>query len=235
MSNKTISNKRKELYYIGTVMLAASLSVIIPLTLFENVAVVFVLYYLVMCIAVPIADLIILKRLNFIGFLRLIGFTKTSIKNSLLIGFGHGFIFFSLTIGGFLIFKSAFINNDIVKILARWGISNNNKWIVFILMVLFNGIVEEVFWRGYTFAKIKDCMNKWLAIGLVTLFYTSYHLTTILAFLGFSYLSLQIISAIFIAGLVWGWMRFYFNSIWASTIGHTLTTLGYMIVFLSLL
>ncbi len=131
-----------------------------------------------------------------------------------------------------MLLKDKFLSSDIAVSLEQWGISQNLKWIIFILMVLFNGIVEEIFWRGYTYEKIKNHLNKWLAIFVVTSFYTSYHLATVLTFFKVSYLGFQIVLFIFIAGLIWGWMRYRFNNIWASAIGHTLATIGYMTVYL---
>ncbi|MGI6669777.1 MAG: CPBP family intramembrane glutamic endopeptidase [Acetivibrionales bacterium] len=107
--------------------------------------------------------------------------------------------------------KDMFLAADIAGSLEQWGVSGEIKWLVFIVMVLFNGVVEEVFWRGYTYEKIGDRLNKWLAALIVTLLYTSYHLATILAFFKLSYISLLIILFVFAAGFIWGCMRYHFN------------------------
>jgi membrane protease YdiL (CAAX protease family) len=130
------------------------------------------------------------------------------------------------------VFKDKLLTGEITFSLEQWGVSKENKWIVFIVMVLFNGVVEEIFWRGYTYGKIGDRLNRWLAMFIVTSFYTSYHLATILAFFKVSYIGLQIILFISAAGFIWGWMRHHFKNIWASAIGHTLATIGYMAIYL---
>lgn len=215
-------------------MSLASLSVIVPLAVYRNLAAVFFLYYIGMCIAVPLIDLLIIKKLSFSKTASYLGFSKANIKSSVLAGMFHGFVFLSFTIGSFIVLKDVFLASDIAVSLEQWGASGNVKWIIFFLMVLFNGVVEEIFWRGYTYANIGNQLSKWVAIFTVTLFYTSYHLATVLSFFGFSYIGLQIIVFIFIAGFVWGWMRYYYKNIWASAIGHTLTTIGYMTVYLLL-
>lgn len=214
------------------IMALASLSVIIPLTILKNVIIVFVLYYLGICIAVPMIDLLVFKKLSFKDSLNFLGFSKANSRKSVLIGFAHGIMFFIITVGGFFIFKDAFVSSDVVKSLSNWGITGSDKWIVFLLMVLFNGIIEEVFWRGYTFSKIDSVLSQWPKIVLVTAFYTSYHLATILTFFNLSLISVQMILAVFIAGLVWGWMRINYRNSWASTIGHALATFGYMLVYI---
>lgn len=213
-------------------MALASLSVIIPLTVFNNVYAVFFLYYIGMCLLVPLTDLMLVRKLSFIDTLRFIGFKNENRKGSVYAGLVHGLLVFSIMIAGFFVLREAFTSSDIVKSLAQWGVTGSIKWVIFFVMVLFNGIVEEIFWRGYTFGRLKDILKKWPAILIVTFFYTSYHLATVLTFFKVSFMGIQMVVSIFLAGLLWGWMRYRYNNILASTIGHTLLTIGYMIIFL---
>jgi membrane protease YdiL (CAAX protease family) len=226
------TEKRGKVLPVIIIMALASLSVIIPLTVFSNVYAVFFLYYIGMCLLIPLADLMFVRKLSFIDTLNFIGFNNENRKGSMYAGLTHGLLASSLMIAGFFVFREAFTSDDIVKSLAQWGVMGSTKWIIFFLMVLFNGIVEEIFWRGYTFGGLKGVLKKWSAILIVTFFYTSYHLATVLTFFKVSFIGIQIVVFIFIAGLLWGWMRYRFNNILASTIGHTLLTIGYMIIFL---
>lgn len=225
---------REKIYHIVIIMSLASLSVIISLAIYRNLIAVFLLYYIGMCIVVPFIDLVIIKKLSLTDVIIYLGFKKDNFRSSILIGLLHGFVFLSFTIGGFFVLKDMFLTSDIAVSLEQWGASREIKWVVFIVMVLFNGVVEEIFWRGYTYGKIRDQLNRWLATFIVTLFYTSYHLATVLAFFKISYIGLQIILFIFVAGFIWGWMRYHYKNIWASTIGHTLATIGYMTIYLLL-
>lgn len=224
--------KRERLSFILIIMALASLSVIVPLTFFRSVITVFFIYYIGMCLIVPLVDLVLVRKLSASDTIHFLGLKNVNSIKPIFAGSIHGFIFLAFTVGGFLLLKDKFLSSDIAVSLEQWGVSQNLKWIIFILMVLFNGIVEEIFWRGYTYGKIKNHLNKWLAIFVVTSFYTSYHLATVLTFFKVSYLGFQIVLFIFIAGLLWGWMRYKFNNIWASAIGHTLATIGYMTVYL---
>jgi membrane protease YdiL (CAAX protease family) len=228
---------REKIYHIFVIMSLASLSVIIPLAVFRNLAAVFLLYHIGMCIAVPLIDLLAVKRLSLAEVINFLGFNKANFKSSVQVGLLHGFVFLSLTIGSFFVMKDVFLASDTAASLEQWGVSREAKaakLAVFIIMVLFNGIVEEVFWRGYTYGKIGNQLSKWAAIFVVTSFYTSYHLATVLAFFKISFVGLLMILFIFTAGLIWGWMRYHFQSTWASAIGHTLVTIGYMTVYLLL-
>lgn len=225
-------DKKKTAVYSIIIMALASLSVIIPLTLFNNVYAVFFLYYIGMCLLVPFADLLLHRRLSFTEALLFLGFRRENRKNSITAGLIHGSIILVLMLGGFFAFREVFISSDIVSSLAKWGVSENTKWVLFFLMVLFNGIVEEIFWRGYTYGRLKDTVQKWPVILIVTFFYTSYHLATVLTFFKVSFMGIQTVIFIFLAGLLWGWMRYRFNDIFATAIGHTLLTIGYMTIFM---
>lgn len=226
--------RKERISSIFIVMSLASLSVIIPLAVYKNLIAVFLLYYIGMCIIVPFIDLFVIKKLSFHEVMGNLGIEKVNMRSSLLIGLVHGFIFMAFTIGGFYLLRETFLASDIVVSLEQWGATQEVKLVLFILMVLFNGFVEEIFWRGYTYGKIRDRVNKWFAIFIVTLFYTSYHFATVLAFFKYSFIGLQIVFFIFAVGLLWGWMRYKLANIWASAIGHTLATVGYMTIYLLL-
>ena len=231
---KAKHSELKKYWDTYVIMLMASLTVIVPITVYEDLIAVFLLYYIGICIIVPLLDCILLKRMNLRDFINFIGFDNRNVKKSLFIGIGHGLLFFTLTVAGFYIFKDFFMQSTIIENVKAWGVSNESKWILFVIMVLFNGIIEEIFWRGYTYGKLRKYTKKWLTIIIVTLFYTSYHLATVLSFFKLNYLSIQVIFAVFAAGIVWGWMRFKYKNIRASTIGHSFATIGYMTVYLLL-
>lgn len=231
-SDEQPTQQKKKAIYTIIIMALASLSVIIPLTLFSNVYAVFFLYYIGMCLIVPFIDLLLYRRLSFTEALRFLGFRRENRKKSISTGLIHGSIILILMMGGFFAFREVFISSDIVSSLAQWGVSGSKKWVLFFLMILFNGIVEEIFWRGYTYGRLKDILQKWPAILTVTFFYTSYHLATVLTFFKVSFMGIQTVIFIFLAGLLWGWMRYRFQDILAATIGHTLLTIGYMTIFM---
>jgi len=227
-----VDSKTKEIRFAFFVMFLASLSVVIPLTIFNNLLLVFIVYHLVICLTVPLVDLLLIKRLSLGKSLKFLGFTYDNINKSIITGLIHGTAILTLTTGGFLLFHDFFNSDNIINTLKSWGVKEDDKWLIFLFMILFNGIVEEVFWRGYLYAKFQDYFSRWIVISVVSLFYTSYHLATVLKFFPLSYISILMVLSILIAGLIWGWTRYYFKNIWASAIGHTLATIGYMVVYL---
>ncbi len=227
-----IDKKAKEISTAFFIMILASLAVIIPLTVFNNLLLVFIFYYLAICLVVPLIDLLVVKRRPINECLQFLGFTDENKKRAIVFGILHGMAILGFTTGGFFVFRDFFMSGDIATTLRSWGVGDEAKLLIFLLMVLFNGMIEEVFWRGYLYEKFGDYFSRWFIIIVVSLFYMSYHLATVLRFFSLSFMSILMVLFIFIAGLFWGWMRYYFKNIWASVLGHTLATVGYMVVYL---
>lgn len=156
-----VDNKTWDIRFAFLIMFLASLSVIIPLTVFNNLLLVFIVYYLVICLTVPLIDLLLIKRLSFSESMQFLGFTNNNRNKSIITGLIHGIVIFALTIGGFYIFYDFFSSGNIINTLKSWGVKEGDKWLIFLLMILFNGIIEEVFWRGYLYEKFRDHFSKW--------------------------------------------------------------------------
>jgi uncharacterized protein len=223
--------KRKSFIVSLLIMAAASLSVILPLLLLRSVILVFVLYYFGMCLLLPFVDLLIIKKQSLQKTWQFLGFGSRNVKRSVQMGLVHGILFFGATLAGFYLLYDSFMVGDVAASLSAWGVTADNNRLVLLIVVLFNGVVEEIFWRGYAYGRLLNIMGKWTTILIVTLFYTSYHFATVLTFFQFSILSMQMVAAIFFAGIIWGWMRYKYGNIWASVIGHTFATIAYMTIY----
>ncbi|MFH1649474.1 MAG: CPBP family intramembrane glutamic endopeptidase [Candidatus Woesearchaeota archaeon] len=211
---------------IPAIMLLAVLSVVLPLLVLENVYITFILYYGIMSILVPFLDLKIASKLSWQTFLNQLGFRN---NRGLKVGFLHGIALYILILASYFVLRSVVDTSSVLSTVASWG--GTNKILVFFLVILFNGFVEELFWRGYCLGRIG---MKWSSVVIVTLFYASYHFATIFSFFGITGFSVILVFSIAAAGLLWGWMRMHYNSSWPSTIGHVLATAGYMTVFILL-
>jgi len=225
---------KKEFLFAISIMLGASLSVILILLIWQNLIAVFLVYYVGFCLFVPAFDIIFLKKKSFHEFLTYLGFTVDDLKTCLFIGFLHGVLLYFLIVGGYFLFQDVFSFESVFPVLKKWGISADGKGLIFAIMILFNGLLEEMFWRGYLLRKVKTTLSTGMTIFLVSLFYTSYHCATIFAFFHFSFLSFVSIIGIFVLGFFWGFIRLFSNSIWISMLGHTLVTFAYMTIFLLL-
>jgi len=208
------------------VMLLGVLSVVLPLLVLENVYVTFILYYGLISIIVPFLDIKLFRKLSWHDLIDALGFQN---KRGLKVGLLHGLCLYILILASYFILRSIADTGSILSTVASWG--GANRILVFLLVIVFNGAVEEVFWRGYCLGR--PGMN-WRSVIMVTLFYASYHVATIFSFFGISGFSVLLVLSIALVGLLWGWMRVHYNSTWPSMMGHVLATAGYMTVFILL-
>jgi membrane protease YdiL (CAAX protease family) len=226
----------KEFIVTLIIMTLAVLSVVIPLTVFHNVFGVFILYYGVMCLLIPVLDLTLVQKLSFRDSLSFLGFTGINVRPAIVFGLGHGILIYLITLSAFFFFPDQMLaNKNVITAIRGWGVSGWKTILLTIIMLLCNGIIEEIFWRGYVFEKLKSAGGPfqcpWPTIFLTAAFYTSYHLATVLTFFHLSPVSIILTLSIFVAGLGWGWLKNYYQNLWVTAIGHFLATAGYMTVF----
>lgn len=102
----------------------------------------------------------------------------------------------------------------------------------FLFMVWGNSLLEEVYWRGYMFHRLRAVSTLPLTIILTAVFYASYHLLMTVPFLGWGK-GIFLTSVVLGAGLFWAWLREKTGSIWPAVISHALADLGifYIIFF----
>ncbi|MCU0370090.1 MAG: CPBP family intramembrane metalloprotease [Bacteroidales bacterium] len=81
-----------------------------------------------------------------------------------------------------------------------------------ILMLLFIGPGEELFWRGYLQRKLSLKTGKWTGLVIALVLYTGVHIFT-----G----NFMLIMAALICGLFWGWMYLRYRSMLINIISHT--------------
>lgn len=225
--------QNKSLIITFLLMIIASASVIINLIIFESILNIFIVYHIIICLLIPFLDLIFIKKLSIKESLRYLGLLSKKTKQGIIAGFLHGLLLLLIIIGGFLIWGNIFLaDNNVIGSISQWGIPNEKIVLMIIFMVLFNGGAEELFWRGYIHQRMKILKIRWLAIGLIAFFYTTYHIYTIPHYIGNLSISLFFIILIFCVGCLWGWLREYFKSVWTAIIGHMCVTIAYIIIYL---
>lgn len=210
--------------------LAAPAAIGIGLFLLESVPATFILFHGVVCLLIPFADLVLFrgyrgKELS--DFLGLHHF-RQNLLQSLITGScicAAVFLFFALL-------QERIMNLSSVELLlARWGVQpGDTLWFVTV-MVLLNSVVEEIYWRGFIFGRLREKLSPGMTIALSSAFYASYHGLTTGAL--FSPLYAVICSiAVFLGGVYWGYMRLRRNTVWFSIVTHFMADLGIMLIYL---
>jgi uncharacterized protein len=162
------------------------------------------------------------------------GFSQERFKitsKAIILGFGSGLLFFLFIYGGVNWLHIYLLDIDQLRVLLwEWGFSARGEiWLVLILLVA-NPILEEVYWRGYIFEKLRMEGTAKYTILVTAAFYTLYHLlSAIPIFEGIFGLIAAV--PVLTAGLFWGYIREKTGSITAAIIGHVLSDMGIICVY----
>jgi len=208
----------------------APISIYLGLIVFNNIILTFLLFYGLVCLIIPMFDLMIIQRKSMKEYLNYFGFKN--FRQTFMPSFTIG-IFFCIFIFIFFVLLQKYILNisQVQAVLYNWNI--DEKYIIpfMLTMIIANSIFEEIYWRGYIYKKLECKVSLIKVIVITSIFYASYHLITLINL--FSLLiGISFTSVIFGIGLFWGHMKKKYNSIYFSIISHLLADLGIMLIYL---
>jgi membrane protease YdiL (CAAX protease family) len=214
-------------------MLLPSVAVFTGLILLNSIYATYILFYGVVCVVIPLLDRVVIHRQNMRGFLRFTGLVN--IRKSLLPGLFIGGVFLAAIYLFFLIFNRQLIDTStMTTALGRWNLDSGNLFVFLFMMIVGNSILEEIYWRGYIFSRLKELTGPGNTVILTALFYTSYHLITTITLFSLAQ-GLLLSSSIFLVGVFWAYLRIRYESIIPAVISHLLADLGLMLIYLKYL
>ena len=216
---------------ITTLVLAAlgPLAVAIGLLVLRNAFLTFLLFHGFVCLGIPIVDLVVLKRLKVSGVRESLGLVHHG--GSLRIGVYSGIVFLVAIVTFFYISQDSVIQvAEIQSLLHSWQIRKEHIFVLLVLMILANSVLEEIYWRGYILGRFRTHLKTAPAVILSSLFYASYHLITT-ANLFSMRVGILFTIVICFAGVFWAAMRAKSGSLYGSIVSHFLADAAVMIIY----
>ncbi|GAI71816.1 unnamed protein product, partial [marine sediment metagenome] len=92
-------------------------------------------------------------------------------------------------------------------------------------------LLEELYWRGFMHQKLAKKRRPGPVILLTALFYSLYHFLSVIPLFAWPF-NVMMVIPVFLAGLIWGYMRYRSGSLLGSIICHALADTGIMAVYL---
>jgi membrane protease YdiL (CAAX protease family) len=199
-------------------LVGPTLMIFIGLQVLESVIATFILFYSWL-LAVPLLGRGIQRD----------RFKVTS--KAVILGIGSGLLFFLFIYGGVNWLHIYLMDIDQLRVLLwEWGFSGRGEiWLVLVLLVA-NPILEEVYWRGHIYEKLRMEGTAKYAILMTAAFYTLYHLLSVIPIFEGIFGIIATVP-VFIAGIFWGYIREKTGSITAAIIGHVLSDMGIICVY----
>lgn len=198
-------------------LLGPSIMIYIGLIALENVLITFALFYSWL-LGVP-----------------LLYKTKVNLKidsKSLIVGISTGLLSLGAIYGAVALLQdSVFDLNEVRELLATWDFTGAKVIGLVLVLIFINPILEELYWREFMYRRLAN-LGVGKAVGITSFFYALYHLFTVYLIFSFPFNLITVIP-VFVAGMMWGFMRLKLNSNTAPVISHTLADLGIMMVYFS--
>lgn len=153
-------------------------------------------------------------------------------RQSLFVGITTGLLSYGGIYGAvYLLRDSVFDLNEVQDLLAAWDFTGTKVIGLVLVLILVNPILEELYWREFMYGRLL----KWgagKAIGITAFFYALYHFFIVYLIFNFPFNVIAVLP-VFIAGVMWGYMRLKLKSLAGPVISHMLADLGIMMVYFS--
>lgn len=209
--------------------LGPTLMIFLGLQIMSSVPVTFLLFY-GWLFAVPAVEWFVIKIKTRKEAFRQMGlvFNRKNVYH----GIATGLLFFlTILLAGYFFHGFLFDHDDLQALLADWQFSGDLViWLILVLLVI-NPFLEEIYWRGYFIKKLEGKRSVRTIILLTSLFYSLYHFLSIIPLFSWPY-NIMMVLPVFIAGMIWGYMRYKGNSLMGSIVSHILADAGIMAVYI---
>ncbi len=210
------------------IALAGPLVVVLALVVMHSAPLVFLLYHVGFCLALPLA-VSVRAGLTPVEHARRLGLVRRGLGTGLALGLA----FAVPPAVAFTLMPTLFPDAAALRAaLLAWRLDPAAPAGFLFFLALLNGPAEELFWRGWV---LRDPMPGPAARVVLAALFTSYHAVTIGRLAPDPRAAAAMLAAVFAGALLWTWMRARWQSVWPALLAHTGATCGYLFVCAKLL
>ncbi|WP_186578828.1 CPBP family intramembrane glutamic endopeptidase [Aquibacillus kalidii] len=205
---------------IWGLLLGPTIMILIGLQFLNNVLVTFILFYIWLTVF----------SMRFIQKFTSNKLQK-NVNKSVKWGLLSGIIFFLFIFCGLTLLNGYLFDIEhLQNVLKEWGFSGKAVYGLIFVLIITNPVLEELYWRGYIYEKMKHKTTILFASLVSAGFYTFYHLLSIMPLFDWP-VNLAAVIPVFIAGLYWSYLREKTGSIVGPIISHVFSDLAIMFVY----
>ena len=141
-------------------------------------------------------------------------------KKGLLFAILMGIGVYVVVLGAFLIFRNVFDFSGLTKSLtSQTGVNKNNFIFVAIYISFVNSLLEEFFFRGFSFLTLKKVSNKKLAYIFSATMFASYHIAMMIGWFSIWVVIIALLG-LFVGGLIFNYFDEKYENIYLSWLIH---------------
>lgn len=141
---------------------------------------------------------------------------KKGILMALMMGIGV----YGVILGAYFLFRNVFDFSALTASLTdSTGVDKNNFLFVAIYISFVNSLLEEFFFRGFSFLALKEVSNRKLAYIVSSGMFALYHVAMMIGWFGWPVVLLAL-AGLFVGGLIFDYFNEKFNNIYLSWLIH---------------
>lgn len=147
-------------------------------------------------------------------------------KKGLLISVGIGLAVFSLILGGYFLLRGVFDFSSITDALVSdAGVDRDSFVFISIYISLVNSMLEEFFFRGFAFLRLKNSATRLFAYIFSAASFSVYHVAMMIGWFS-PILFALVMLGLFVGGLIFNYFNEKFGNIYASWMIHLFANLA---------
>ncbi|MGG7142321.1 CPBP family intramembrane glutamic endopeptidase [Clostridium nigeriense] len=145
---------------------------------------------------------------------------KVKSKKEIIIAILSGVAIFTVILGAYFIIGNFFDFSNVVSSLSEnAGINNNNFLFVTIYISFINSLLEEFYFRGFAFLKLKEVSTRKFAYIFSSLAFAFYHIAMMIGWFDISLFILTIVG-LFVGGLIFNYFNGKYKNIYVTWLIH---------------
>lgn len=141
-------------------------------------------------------------------------------KKGLWLAVGLGVTVYVVVLGAFLIFRNVFDFSALTLSLTKsTGVNKDNFIFVALYISFANSLLEEFFFRGFSFLMLKRKSNRTLAYCFSSSAFALYHIAMMIGWFGLPVILLAMLG-LFVGGIIFNFFNEKYNNIYLSWLIH---------------
>ncbi len=141
-------------------------------------------------------------------------------KQGLIVAFLSGISIFIFILGGYFLIGSFFnLSNITLSLTKNIGVNKNNFLWIAIYISFINSLLEEFFFRGFSFFTLKDNTSRKFAYIFSSSVFAFYHIAMMIGWFDIV-LFILLLSALFVGGLIFNYFNEKYENIYISWLIH---------------
>lgn len=141
-------------------------------------------------------------------------------KKGILIAIMMGIGVYAVVLGAYFLFRNVFDFSAVTSSLTESaGVDKNNFLFVALYISFVNSLLEEFFFRGFSFLTLKEVSGRKLAYTVSSGFFALYHVAMMIGWFDWPVVLLAL-AGLFVGGLIFDYFNEKFNNIYLSWLIH---------------